>query len=50
MTRRDPEQQTNLDGYNASPISWERVRDHLDSDITQAPDTGSLRRVRRAIG
>jgi Pyridoxamine 5'-phosphate oxidase len=40
MTRRDPEQQKNLDGYNAPPISWERVRDHLDSGITQAPDTG----------
>lgn len=44
MTRRDPEQQTNLDGYNAPPISWERVRDHLDSGIAQAPDTGGPNR------
>jgi hypothetical protein len=36
---RDPEHQKNLDGYNAPPISWKRVRDHLDSGITQAPDT-----------
>ena len=44
MTRRDPEQQKNLDGYNAPPISWQRVRDHLGSGITQAPDTGGPNR------
>jgi hypothetical protein len=44
MTRRHPEQQMNLDGYNAPPISWERVRDRLDSGITQAPDTGGPNR------
>jgi Pyridoxamine 5'-phosphate oxidase len=44
MTRRDPDQQKNLDGYNAPPIAWERVRDHLDSGITQAPDAGGPNR------
>ena len=28
MSRRDPRQQQNLDGYNAPPIPWERVHDH----------------------
>ena len=41
---KDPEQQKNLDGYNAPPISWERVRDRLDGGITQAPDTGGPNR------
>ena len=31
----------NLAGYGMYPIDWERVRDTLASDITQAPDTGS---------
>ena len=44
MTHRDPELQTNLDGYNAPPISWERVRDRLEGSITQAPDTGGPNR------
>ncbi|MGH3558754.1 MAG: pyridoxamine 5'-phosphate oxidase family protein [Mycobacterium sp.] len=32
--------QRNLDGYGTPPIGWERVRDTLASDITQAPGTG----------
>jgi hypothetical protein len=34
----------NLDGYGTPPIAWERVRDVLSSDITQAPDTGGPNR------
>src|SRR3979490_3647565 len=34
----------NLDGYGTPPIDWERVRDTLTSDITQAPDTGGPNR------
>jgi hypothetical protein len=30
----------NLDGYGTAPIAWERVRDVLAADITQAPGTG----------
>lgn len=44
MARRDPQHLKNLDGYNAAPIPWEKVRDHLDSGITQAPDTGGPNR------
>jgi hypothetical protein len=36
--------QRNLDGYGAPPIPWEKVRDVLASDITQAPDTGGPNR------
>jgi hypothetical protein len=32
--------QRNLDGYGTPPIAWEKVRDVLTSDITQAPETG----------
>src|SRR6185312_3607617 len=35
---------TNLDGYGAPPIAWERVRDVLTSEITQGPDTGGPNR------
>jgi Pyridoxamine 5'-phosphate oxidase len=35
---------TNLDGYGTPPIKWERVRDVLTSEITQAPDTGGPNR------
>jgi Pyridoxamine 5'-phosphate oxidase len=35
-----PITQRNLDGYGAPPIDWQRVRDILASDITQAPGTG----------
>jgi hypothetical protein len=38
MTRRDPQQQKNLDGYNAPPIPWERVRDHLVARPVAAVD------------
>jgi len=34
----------NLDGYGAPPIEWERVRDTLSSEITQAPETGGPNR------
>jgi Pyridoxamine 5'-phosphate oxidase len=34
----------NLDGYGTAPIEWERVRDVLTSEITQAPDTGGPNR------
>jgi hypothetical protein len=34
----------NLDGYGTAPIAWERVRDTLTSEITQAPDTGGPNR------
>jgi hypothetical protein len=37
-------QQRNLDGYGTPPIAWERVRDELTTDITQAPDTGGPNR------
>ena len=37
-------QQRNLDGYGTPPIDWERVRDTLTSEITQAPDTGGPNR------
>ncbi len=30
----------NLDGYGAPPIEWARVKEVLDSPLTQAPDTG----------
>jgi hypothetical protein len=30
----------NLDGYGTPSIDWERVRETLTSDITQAPGTG----------
>jgi hypothetical protein len=30
----------NLDGYDAPMIEWERVRDRLYGDLTQAPGTG----------
>lgn len=34
----------NLDGYGTPPIPWEKVRDTLTSDITQAPETGGPNR------
>jgi Pyridoxamine 5'-phosphate oxidase len=37
-------QQRNLDGYGTPPIEWERVRNTLSTDITQAPDTGGPNR------
>jgi pyridoxine/pyridoxamine 5'-phosphate oxidase len=44
MAGRDPRQQLNLDGYDAPPIPWERVRERLDRGITQAPETGGPHR------
>ena len=32
--------QRNLDGYGAPAIDWTRVREVLDSRLTQAPGTG----------
>lgn len=32
--------QRNLDGYGAPTIDWDRVREVLDSQLTQAPGTG----------
>ena len=32
--------QRNLDGYGAPMIEWEKVRDRLYGDLTQAPGTG----------
>ncbi|WP_157681386.1 pyridoxamine 5'-phosphate oxidase family protein [Mycobacterium sp. JS623] len=34
----------NLDCYGTPPIEWERVQEVLNSDITQAPDTGGPNR------
>src|SRR5262245_49633039 len=34
----------NLDGYGTPAIPWEKVRDTLASDITQAPDEGGPNR------
>lgn len=30
----------NLDGYGAPPVDWTRVREVLDTRLTQAPNTG----------
>jgi nitroimidazol reductase NimA-like FMN-containing flavoprotein (pyridoxamine 5'-phosphate oxidase superfamily) len=35
-----PTSQRNLDGYGTPPIEWERVRDTMAGEITQAPGTG----------
>jgi nitroimidazol reductase NimA-like FMN-containing flavoprotein (pyridoxamine 5'-phosphate oxidase superfamily) len=40
MPRNEPTSERNLDGYGAPPIEWARVRDVLDGEITQAPETG----------
>jgi hypothetical protein len=36
--------QRNLDGYGTPPIEWARVKAVLDSNLTQAPDTGGPNR------
>jgi hypothetical protein len=36
--------QRNLDGYGAPAIQWARVKAVLDSQLTQAPDTGGPQR------
>ena len=40
MHSTEPTSQRNLDGYGTPPIDWQRVRDTLSGDITQAPGTG----------
>jgi Pyridoxamine 5'-phosphate oxidase len=40
MPEYEPKSERNLDGYGAPQIEWVQVRDVLDSEITQAPDTG----------
>jgi hypothetical protein len=44
MTAQDPSSAHNLDGYGAPEIAWTRVREVLDGEITQAPDTGGPHR------
>jgi hypothetical protein len=34
----------NLDGYDAPPIEWERVREVMSTDVTHAPGTGGPNR------
>lgn len=36
----EPTSRRNLDGYGAAVIEWERVREVLDAQLTEAPDTG----------
>jgi len=36
--------QRNLDGYGAPEIQWDRVKAVLDSELTQAPETGGPQR------
>jgi Pyridoxamine 5'-phosphate oxidase len=40
MPRSEPISERNLDGYGAPQIEWTRVRDVLDAEMTQAPDSG----------
>lgn len=40
MTEQQPTASRNLDGYGAPTIAWERVRDAMTGDLTQAPGTG----------
>jgi nitroimidazol reductase NimA-like FMN-containing flavoprotein (pyridoxamine 5'-phosphate oxidase superfamily) len=40
MTVTEPLSERNLDGYDAPPIAWERVRERLDQGVTQPPGTG----------
>jgi len=44
MSANEPATDKNLDGYGAPLIEWQRVVDHLDSGITQGPDTGGPNR------
>ena len=41
MTAQDPSSAHNLDGYGAPEIAWTRVREVLNGEITQGPDTGA---------
>jgi Pyridoxamine 5'-phosphate oxidase len=40
MPGNEPTSERNLGGYGAPPIEWARVRDVLDSQVTQAPESG----------
>jgi nitroimidazol reductase NimA-like FMN-containing flavoprotein (pyridoxamine 5'-phosphate oxidase superfamily) len=40
MTTKEPVSERNLDGYDAPPIPWARVRERLDAGLTQGPGTG----------
>ena len=40
MTVKAPASERNLDGYDAPPIAWARVRERLDQGVTQPPGTG----------
>lgn len=40
MTDLEPRGSANLDGYGAPPISWEKVREAMQLNHTQAPETG----------
>jgi nitroimidazol reductase NimA-like FMN-containing flavoprotein (pyridoxamine 5'-phosphate oxidase superfamily) len=40
MTVNEPASERNLDGYDAPPIAWARVRERLDQGVTQPPGTG----------
>ncbi|MDQ6853429.1 MAG: pyridoxamine 5'-phosphate oxidase family protein, partial [Actinomycetota bacterium] len=40
MTAQEPASERNLDGYDAPPIAWTRVRERLDEGVTQPPGTG----------
>ena len=40
MTAKEPLSERNLDGYDAPPIAWARVRERLDQGVTQPPGTG----------
>jgi hypothetical protein len=44
MPTTDPISTRNLDGYDAPPITWERVRGVVDGDFPQVPDTGGPNR------
>ena len=40
MTVKEPLSERNLDGYDAPPTTWARVRERLDQGVTQPPGTG----------
>lgn len=44
MPDTQPLRERNLDGYDAPPIEWARVKHVLDGDFPQAPDTGGPNR------
>lgn len=44
MTTFEPVNASNLDGYGAPEIPWDKVRAHIEQEITQAPETGGPNR------